>query len=125
MEEIKMLRLVTGEDIICRFIKISSESYAIMNPMVIAVRYKNKSSNLTMAHWLPVEIVKKNEVLMHPRDILAMYDPIDDVAEYYDTMVDKLTEMMKADFTPVDIGDITDMDDIAEAIKQSESQVIH
>jgi hypothetical protein len=125
MEDIKILKLVTGEDIICKFIKISTESYAVMNPMVIAIKYKGNSSNLVMAHWLPVEIIKKNEMLMHPRDILAIVDPIDDVAEYYDTMIENLNKMMKAKFTPSEFNNLDEMEDIREALKQSERSIIH
>jgi hypothetical protein len=125
MEDIKILKLVTGEDIICKFIKISTESYAIMNPMVIGIKYKGNSSNLVMSHWLPVEIIKKNEVLMSPRDILAIVQPIDDVAEYYDTMVESLNKMMKAKFTPSEFRDLDEMEDIREALKQSEKSIHH
>ena len=126
MEEIKILRLVTGEDIICKFIKISTDSYAILNPMVIGISYKkNTGASLTMAHWALVEIIKKNETLINPRDVIAMFDPSDDVAEYYAMTVDKLDDMMKAKFTPTKFNDIDEMDDIAEAIKLSENNRLH
>mgnify|MGYP006270140919 FL=1 len=125
MEEIKILRLVTGEDIICEFIKISKDNYAVMNPMVIFVKYKGSKSNLVMSHWLPVEIVKKNEVLISPRDVVTMFDPIDDVAEYYDRMVENLNKMMKAKFTPAKFDDLDEMEEIQEALIESENQIIH
>ena len=125
MEEIKILRLVTGEDIICQFIKISTDNYAVMNPMVIFVKYKGSKSNLVMSHWLPVEIVKKNEVLISPRDVVTMFDPIDDVAEYYDRMVENLNKMMKAKFTPAKFDDLDEMEEIQEALIESENQIIH
>lgn len=131
MEEIKILRLVTGEDIICRFIKVSTDSYAIMNPMVVGIKYKKDGANLTMAHWLPIEIIKKNETLINPRDVIAIVDPADDVAEYFDMTVDKLNDLMKAKFTPTDFKDLDDLDDlddleeISEAIKQSHKHIIH
>ena len=125
MEEIKILRLVTGEDIICQFIKISTDNYAVMNPMAIFVKYKGSKSNLVMSHWLPVEIVKKNEVLISPRDVVTMFDPIDDVAEYYDRMVENLNKMMKAKFTPAKFDDLDEMEEIQEALIESENQIIH
>ena len=125
MEEIKILRLVTGEDIICEFIKISTDSYAVLNPMAIFVKYKGSKSNLVMSHWLPVEIVKKNEVLISPRDVVTMFDPIDDVAEYYDRMVENLNKMMKAKFTPAKFDDLDEMEEIQEALIESENQIIH
>ena len=125
MEEIKILRLVTGEDIICQFIKISTDSYVVLNPMAIFVKYKGSKSNLVMSHWLPVEIIKKNEVLISPRDVVAMFDPIDDVAEYYDRMVENLNKMMKAKFTPAKFDDLDEMEEIQEALIESENQIIH
>ena len=126
MEEIKILRLVTGEDIICRFIKVSTDSYAIMNPMVVGIKYKkNDGASLTMAHWLPIEIIKKNETLINPRDVLAIVDPADDVAEYFDMTVDKLNELMKAKFTPADFSNLDDLEEISEAVKESQKHLIH
>jgi hypothetical protein len=125
MEEIKILRLASGEDIICQFIKVSTESYVVMNPMAIFVKYKGSKSNLVMSHWLPIEIIKKNEVLISPRDVITMFDPIDDVAEYYDRMVENLNKMMKAKFTPAKFDDLDEMEEIREALKQSETQIIH
>ena len=126
MEEIKILRLVTGEDIICRFIKVSTDSYAIMNPMVVGIKYKkNDGASLTMAHWLPIEIIKKNETLISPRDVIAIVDPADDVAEYFDMTVDILNELMKAKFTPTAFSNLDDLEEISEAVKQSQKHIIH
>ena len=125
MEEIKILRLVTGEDVICSLFKISIDSYAVINPMTVFVRYKGKTSSLVMQHWLPIELVKKNEILISPRDVITIYDPIDDVAEYYENMVENLNKMMHARFKPAQYNDLEEMDDIMEAIEQSQNQIIH
>ena len=65
-DEVKILRLVTGEDIICNYYKVSTDSYVVTDPMMLIVKFKGRNSSVIMEHWLPVEVIKNNEVLINP-----------------------------------------------------------
>ena len=54
-DETKILRLITGEDIICGFHKISKDSYAVIDPMVLIVKYRFCFS------LLPIRCLEKND----------------------------------------------------------------
>jgi hypothetical protein len=123
-DEIKILRLVTGEDIICKYYKISVDSYLIADPMMLIVKFKGKDSTVIMEHWLPVEVIKSNETLINPRDVITMFDPNDALAEYYTNLVDKLHRTIERR-KQIENLDIDEMIDIMEAIEESQGQILH
>jgi len=122
--EVKIIRLVTGEDIICSFHKISTESFLICDPMVLIVKFKGKDSSVLMEHWLPIEIVKSNEVVVNPRDIITMFDPKESLAEYYTNLVDKLHRTIEKR-KQIENMEIDEMIDIMEALEESQGQILH
>ena len=123
-DELKILRLVTGEDIICNYYKVSVDSYLVADPMMLIVKFKGKDSTVIMEHWLPVEVIKSNEVLINPRDVITMYDPNDSLAEYYTNLVDKLHRTIERR-KQIENLDINEMVDIMEAIEESQGQILH
>lgn len=123
-DEVKILRLVTGEDIICNYYKISKDSYVVADPMMLIVKFKGKDSTVIMEHWLPVEVIKNNEVLINPRDVVTMFDPKDSLAEYYTNLVDKLHRTIEKR-KQLENMDLDEMVDIMEALEESQGQIIH
>ena len=123
-DEIKILRLVTGEDIICNYYKVSVDSYLVADPMMLIVKFKGKDSTVIMEHWLPVEVIKSNEVLINPRDVITMYDPNDSLAEYYTNLVDKLHRTIERR-KQIENLDMDEMMDIMEAIEESQGETLH
>lgn len=123
-DEVKILRLVTGEDIICNYFKVSSDSYVITDPMMLIVKFKGRNSSVVMEHWLPVEVVKNNEVLINPRDVITMFDPKDSLAEYYTNLVDKLHRTIEKR-KQIENLDLDEMVDIMEALEESQGETLH
>lgn len=123
-DEVKILRLVTGEDIICNYYKVSSDSYVITDPMMLIIKFKGRNSSVVMEHWLPVEVIKNNEVLINPRDVITMFDPKDSLAEYYANLVDKLHRMVEKR-KQIENLDLDEMVDIMEALEESQGQILH
>lgn len=122
--DVRILRLVTGEDIICIFHKISIDSYLVRDPMLVMVKFKGKDSTVLMEHWLPVEVVKKTEVLINPRDVITMFDPKESLAEYYINLVDRLHIALDRKKILEDM-DIDEMVDILEAMEESKEHILH
>lgn len=123
-DEVKILRLVTGEDIICSYYKISTDSYVIADPMMLIVKFKGKDSTVLMEHWLPVEVIKSNEIIINPRDVITMFDPKESLAEYYTNLVDKLHRTIERR-KQIENLDLDDMIDIMEALEESQGQILH
>lgn len=96
MNQIRMLRLKTGEDIIGTVLDDGAGLYHIREPMEVSIEYKGKQTGIVMSYWLPVQIVKYNAASLKYNDILTIIDPNDALVEYYETTVEKFHEILKA-----------------------------
>lgn len=123
-DQVKILRLVTGEDIICSYYKVSTESYVVSDPMMLIVKFKGKDSSVIMEHWLPVEVIKSNEVLINPRDVITTIEPNDSLAEYYMNLVDKLHRTIQRRKNLENL-DFDELSDIMEALEESQGEILH
>ena len=93
---IKILRLVNGEDVICQFTDLNNGEYNVLEPMSVSVREKNNEMQLAMSHWLPVNLISKNEINLKERDILTIFEPNDNFSEYYTHTVEKMHKLLQA-----------------------------
>ena len=92
MDNIKIIRLQNGDDIIGTVVFDYNEYY-VKEPMLVDIEYVGNKSNLIMRQWLPSQLIKKNEIKLKERDILFVVDPADDFCEYYTHTVERLTEL--------------------------------
>jgi len=81
--------------------------------MTVGVEYKNREAGLVMRHWLPIQLVKKNETILADKDIICMFEPADDFCEYYENTVEKIRDLIKAknlvdNFTDEEVNNIMD-----------------
>jgi hypothetical protein len=123
MNTIKIVRLKNGEDIIGNLNLINDE-YEIMEPMSVNVVMKGQESGLVMSHWLPVQLIKKNEIKINSRDVLTVIEPNDEFAEYYTNTVEKIKMLLKA---KNDTDEMTDeeIEDIMDALEDGDGQTLH
>lgn len=94
--EIKILRLKNGEDIVGNISFNDNGMYDVMEPMTVDVDYRGKEAGLIMQHWLPVQLLKKNQTAISQTDILCIIEPADEFCEYYSNTVEKIREILKA-----------------------------
>ena len=123
MNTIKIVRLKNGEDIIGNLNLINDE-YEIMEPMSVNVVMKGQESGLVMSHWLPVQLIKKNEIKINSRDVLTVIEPNDEFAEYYTNTVEKIKMLLKV---KNDTDEMTDeeIEDIMDAMENGDGQTLH
>ena len=93
MEIIKILRLVTGEDIIC-YIERHKEEVIVRSPMVLYIKTDSRSGNelLSLNNWLPFSILKGNETVVYVKDIICVMEPSKELIEYYENSVMTMEE---------------------------------
>ena len=123
MNTIKIVRLKNGEDIIGVLNDINGE-YEITEPMSVSVVQKGHQSGLVMAHWLPVQLIKKNEIKISSSDVLTVFEPNDEFAEYYTNTVEKINELLKAKSLADEMTD-EEIEDIMDALDDGEGQTLH
>jgi hypothetical protein len=93
MSNVKIVRLQNGEDIISIVEEIMDGQHLLTNPMSFEVTKRGDTSIIMLNFFLPVQLVKSNEVLMSIKDILFITTPSDDFIEYYENSVDSLKKM--------------------------------
>lgn len=85
-KSIKIVRLVSGEDIVGEYL-LEDNKTIISNPMTIIVQRKTSGSAMMMVPWLPVELISDNITVMDNNHILTVVEPRDSLIEYYLNMV--------------------------------------
>lgn len=93
MNNVKLVRLQNGSDIISVTEEIMEGHYLLTNPMVYDVTDRGMTSHIILSFFLPVQLVEKNEVILSSKDILFITTPSGDFAEYYENSVDNLIKM--------------------------------
>lgn len=114
---IKIVRLQNGEDIIGNLTTQDIGLYQIEEPMSVGVEYHGKTPGLSMQHWLPVQLIKKNEIVLDKKDVLCILEPNDEFCEYYTNTVEKIKELLAAK-NLVDSFDDEELEDIMEAFEE-------
>ena len=113
MNTIKIVRLKSGEDIIGNVTANGIQYYDIDEPMAFEVDYRGNHSGLVMRHWLPVQLLKKNQIQLNAHDVLCVLEPDDEFSEYYLSTVEKVNRLLEAkasvkDMTDEEIQEIVD-----------------
>lgn len=95
--EIKILRLKNGEDIIGYVTSEDNQFYDIMEPMTVDVETRGANAgHLIMYNWLPIQLIKENMTTLKSEDILTILEPEEQFMEYYSNMVEKLNNILQA-----------------------------
>lgn len=87
---VKIIRLVTGEDVLADFIEDSSDGTALLsNPMrLVFKRLPTGQNAMHMSPWLPIELIEENIAQIHCADILTVVNPKEELVDHYNTIVD-------------------------------------
>ena len=99
MNTIRIVRLKNGEDIIGNVTANGIQYYDIDEPMAFEVDYRGNHSGLVMRHWLPVQLLKKNQIQLNAHDVLCVLEPDDEFSEYYLNTVEKIKRLLDAKST--------------------------
>ncbi len=124
MNTIKIVRLKNGEDIIGNLTDNTDGHFEISEPMSVSLVQKGHESGLVMSHWLPVQLIKKNEIKISSRDVLTMFEPNDEFAEYYTNTVEKIKQLLKAKNVADSMTD-EEIEATMDALDDGEGQTLH
>jgi hypothetical protein len=69
---------------------------------------------------LPVQLLKKNEIIIENKDILGILEPNDEFCEYYLNTVEKIKDLLKAK-NLVDSLDDDEVNDIMDAFEEMDN----
>jgi hypothetical protein len=124
MNQIQILRLKNGEDIIGNVQEYANGNFGISEPMQVHMEFRGNSQNLVMAHWLPVQLIKDNQTNINNAEVLAKFEPNQDFAEYYVNTVQKIQDALKAKQLANTMNDDEIME-VMNALEDISNQTIH
>lgn len=98
MDNIKIIRLQSGEDVIADYTQVEGDSSVLLtNPMTLMFkRMPTGRAVMLMSPWLPLELVEKNEAWVFEADILTIFQPKSQIIDYYNNTVKEVEEDMIA-----------------------------
>lgn len=100
MNDIKILKLKTTEDVIC-FYEKRENTIKMTNPLSVYIEYnvKTNSQNLVMNYWLPINLIKEQSVEIESSEILTTMEPKEEFKEYYLNFINKLDKKLVNEVT--------------------------
>ena len=123
MNDIRIVRLKNGEDIIGSFCNMDGK-IQLIEPMTVSVVQKGNESGLIMSHWLPVQLIKKNEIILNNDDILTTFEPNEEFSEYYSNTVEKISMLLRAKKVADNMTD-DEIQQVMEALEEGNGETIH
>lgn len=123
-QNIKIIRMQTGEDIVANIVEEDEDSVLLNSPMrLIFRRLQNGQSVMMMLPWLPVELIKEDSTIVYLDDIITVMNPKDSMIEYYENIVNK-SLMDASDFDDIlsepeeDLEDLEEINEITEELTE-------
>jgi hypothetical protein len=104
MEAVKIVRLKSGEDIICYIEQVDKMNFIVREPMVVFTKqdFKNDKHVIMMNHWLPVPLIRHNEAIIVESEIITMLEPTSEFSNYYENSVNAMKQYLDSDTSSSD-----------------------
>jgi len=115
MDNIKIIRLQSGEDIIATYREENGEGTVLLaNPMTLMFkRLPTGKAIMLMSPWLPIELIESNSTWVYVDDILSVMQPKANLIDYYNKSIKELEIEMLASSNDVDQA-LSSYDDLPE-----------
>jgi hypothetical protein len=116
MDNIKIIRLEDGEDIITSYqIEEETDTIVMNNPMTLFFkRITPGKSMVMMSPWMPAELLKINSAKIHAHRIVSIFEPKSSLVEYYLSAVDECNEIIKMNEKLIDTSLLDQKDALSE-----------
>jgi len=131
IKDVKIVRLTSGEDLICGLIEADG-TYYLKSPMIFILKDTGRTFALMLQNWLPVQIMKMNESVLKSKDVLFVAEPEENFAEYYLNQVQEMEEEIQAKLelkkiqkSGTDDPDSMDWINKLEDMEMSKGELIH
>jgi hypothetical protein len=106
MDNVKILRLQSGEDIITQYTENEKESTLLLSyPMIVIFKRMSEGRCVMfMSPWLPVELVEHNFTSIYMQDVLTVFEPKQSLLKYYEKAVNALAERIEQESEMIDLN---------------------
>ena len=127
MDNIKIVRLQSGEDIIADYMEdVEGSTILLTNPMTLMFkRLPTGKAVMMMSPWLPLELVENTTARLFSQDVLTVFEPKAQLIEYYNSTVIEVEQDLynnEDGLDELDNDDITEEDEEAAMLELEEYQ---
>jgi len=114
MDNIKIVRLQSGEDIIAHYKEDEPSGIVLLtHPMSLMFkRLPTGKAVMLMSPWLPLELIESDSAHLYAQDILSVFQPKASLIDYYYNTVKEVEEEI-----------IMSSSDVEESLKSNESTI--
>jgi hypothetical protein len=123
--DVRILKMVDGKDVICFLEKISVIEYKLYAPMLVAVKYNGPASSIILKNWLPIEVVEYNDISVNATMVVGIYRPNKSLSEYYVNSAKDLQRSLDQKSKLNEMEDPEEMMDILRAMEEFEEETLH
>ena len=133
---IKIIRLHGGEDIMAEFVQSEDKETAILHDPMQVIFKRIASTGQTvmmMMPWLPIEIIENNQAILYTSDILTIIDPKASAIKHYGEVVIESQKRMEEidviseyeeDEDEEEVSNLN-MDKLLDLIKEKKNKKLH
>lgn len=124
MEEIKILRLKTGEDVVGYVSDIDDMKVNIRTPMLIDIKSDGVSSKsmFIIRSWVPFQLINGYEVSLWNNDVMFTMEPNNEFIDYYVETVYQLERLI----TMKEVMEhLAEEEEIKEAMTELKGNQVH
>jgi hypothetical protein len=128
-DNVKFIRLTTGEDIISEVTIFSSDDenyYTLINPMKVLYLNNPKGSvSISLLQWVFYKICEEQTFTLYSNEVITVGKPSESLIEYYYSAVDNYNELSnqnkinKEDFLDENLSEEEGMDMIREILENA------
>lgn len=119
MDNIKIIRLQSGEDIIADC-QQENGSTLVKNPLTVAFRrLPTGKAMMMMIPWIPMEIVEFNSASIHNEDILTMFEPKQSLITFYENTIEDLFRIAEDSSEDLNYQFMDEEDDDEETFEEA------
>lgn len=130
-KEIKLFKLVSGDDIIGYFSK-NSDIITLESPMkLIFRRSQSGSSAMFLLPWFPMELVENNMIDVNEKNVISMASPNEEFIKYYESIVNQeyerilqIEESIKEEFREVIESEDDQLEETAANLEELKNKLI-
>lgn len=124
--EIKIVRLITGEDVIASYSENDQNNITLVNPFRIIYKILPTGRSFFMMPWLPSELIEIDEVNIYPDDIITIMIPNKMCLEYYNNLLLELEQIKKMTQTQNELSDEEILNELSVLLEEnSKKNTIH
>jgi hypothetical protein len=92
----QIIKLQNGEDLIANVSVDGLNHYILDQPMAFNMDFRGMECGLVMRQWLPIQLIKHNQLKIHEKDILTMAEPNEEFVDHYAYTVKKIKDVLIA-----------------------------